>query len=848
MGNRLSFYFSQGTKNLKKSVLIIFGLSLAISMVSGISLYIDSYQKYFVNQSFDQILDFNVIYHPLVESENISDFLPENDQSIISTIQNSKNLEIESYFRYFYLYTSDFCFYRNYSALNGHSFNNYDIVEGNFVNLGLFDANYYTSKRFQSYFSIINGTYPKSNNEIMIPIDLAYKMNLTLGEVSNLDIKYAWDEKTLNLNVSLSNVKIIGIYAAKNEHYRYAYAWLSNNYNYYEENNTVTGYKELNSYSSEFVFSYYNFTKRDNNHPVQNLLDKFNYIMNSNNSESSELIQYSYIEKNSGLGFCYNRDLIDFNHLNSFSRRISQETQILQRQIDSYQYGFQDYLSSTLKEIYLISNIFRIVLQILNIPVLIFAIFIGSFAIKTNAKSRLDEFLLLRSKGSPNSLLRNQFFIEALFNGIASSTIALFAGFGTFYGFRGLLNQMILSTDSNAILTPSISWGTVILTFIIGISITFLASFSSIAYVSKLPTYQLLGILESDSMDVEYDEKSLFSLTEGKKISVEETPFFKNSKNQNADISSDNIENTEKEGSKKGIKKLFFKNKKHSLYQNSIKVKEKKNPKLSIAFIIISLFPLIIYLLYLLGTIPTASDILISISAIILNYFWIIMILAIISPILFVVGIIRILIVEKPSRFAQISKFLTNIFLKDRSYICGIEMVKRKQYKTVIFLVGIFTSLLVFSNVFLNSLSRYDLIIDNIKIGSDVKASIKIDTMNITNTQDIELLESQLKSYKTPQNETLINDVLTYYGETSEPYSGSRYYIDLEKYLNFIQEDNKKLPSGNFLKKIKDLINYNKDHINSTPGVIVNEGFLTLYNLKIGDTFMVNHSFYNSTS
>ncbi|MHA1765486.1 MAG: hypothetical protein ACTSVK_04425, partial [Promethearchaeota archaeon] len=182
MGNRLSFYFSQGTKNLKKSVLIIFGLSLAISMVSGISLYIDSYQKYFVNQSFDQILDFNVIYHPLVESENISDFLPENDQSIISTIQNSKNLEIESYFRYFYLYTSDFCFYRNYSALNGHSFNNYDIVEGNFVNLGLFDANYYTSKRFQSYFSIINGTYPKSNNEIMIPIDLAYKMNLTLGE------------------------------------------------------------------------------------------------------------------------------------------------------------------------------------------------------------------------------------------------------------------------------------------------------------------------------------------------------------------------------------------------------------------------------------------------------------------------------------------------------------------------------------------------------------------------------------------------------------------------------------------------------------------------------------------
>ena len=62
MGNRLSFYFSQGSKNLKNSVLIVLGLSLALSMVSGISLYIDSYQRNLVNESFGQILDFNVIY------------------------------------------------------------------------------------------------------------------------------------------------------------------------------------------------------------------------------------------------------------------------------------------------------------------------------------------------------------------------------------------------------------------------------------------------------------------------------------------------------------------------------------------------------------------------------------------------------------------------------------------------------------------------------------------------------------------------------------------------------------------------------------------------------------------
>ena len=62
MGNRLSFYFSQGSKNLRNSLLIILGLSLALSMVSGISLYIDSYQKNMVNESFEQIIDFNVEY------------------------------------------------------------------------------------------------------------------------------------------------------------------------------------------------------------------------------------------------------------------------------------------------------------------------------------------------------------------------------------------------------------------------------------------------------------------------------------------------------------------------------------------------------------------------------------------------------------------------------------------------------------------------------------------------------------------------------------------------------------------------------------------------------------------
>jgi len=257
----------------------------------------------------------------------------------------------------------------------------------------------------------------------------------------------------------------------------------------------------------------------------------------------------------------------------------------------------------------------------------------------------------------------------------------------------------------------------------------------------------------------------------------------------------------------------------------------------------------IIYILYYLGSLASASDSLISISDLIEMYFGIIIIFALLSPVLFVIGIIRILVVEKPTRFARISKFLSSIFLKEKSYLCGIEMVKRKQYKTVILLVGIFTSLLVFTNVFLNSSSRYTQIFNNVRIGADIKIYYTNEGRPISNTSDIELFESQLKSYKTSDNETLINQVVTCYsGWESDEYYGQRYYLDIEKYLDIIQEDNKKLPIGDFVSKIEDLIDYNKNSSNTIPGVIVNSGFLTLNKLEIGDLYTMLHHYYNSTA
>jgi len=676
MGNRFSFYFSQGYRNLKNSILIILGLSLALSMVSGISLFIDSYQSHLVNESYTQILDFDCKYGFESSSANISQSLKSYDSSIESLFLDAENLDIESTFQYFKLSSWELTFYKNYTKEYGDEFSGIDVVEDMSVRIGLFDEKFYISERFDEYFSIINGTFPKSDEEILIPINLAYKMNLTLGETTNLDIKSDRIEDTINSTLSLSDVKVVGIYAGKLNFYSFSDTYLTNRYNYYSENNTVTGFESVVDRSREFVFCHINFSQPEQTHPVQNLIYDYNLLRANSSLDAYDMTS---LEKNWGLGICYNRAIISFNRLNSYSRKISQETYLIERDLP-YSVIFQDYLSWTLSDLYLISNMARIILQIINIPILIFAIFIGSFAIKTNTKSRLDEFLLLRSKGCPNSLLRKQFLVEAFFNGVTSSTVALIAGIGTFYGFRELLGGLLFDFhDTEVVLVPSITWGTIILTYSIGIGITFLASLSSIVYVGKLPAHKLLTILGSDSMDIEYDEKSLFRNTEEKKVSIEETPFYEGSQDQQ------NATETEEESRSKKIKKKRKKRKKHSLYINAVQTKEKKKAKLSIALIIISLFPLMVYFLYYIGSLPSAPDIFISLSALIVRYFLVIFIFAIISPVLFAVGIIRIIAIEKPSRFARISKFLSYIFLKEKSFICGMEMVKRKHFYLIYF-------------------------------------------------------------------------------------------------------------------------------------------------------------------
>jgi ABC-type lipoprotein release transport system permease subunit len=898
MGSRFDFYIKQSFKNIRKSVLIIIGLGMAISMVAGIGYYSDAYQKYSLDQSFTQIVDFNVIYRK--DGVRINETYGGTDDTIKSYMEQ-QDLNLEKIVNFHLISSYSTKFYRNFSGIPASQLDGLAVYEETTFNVMYFDEGFYNSYRFNEYFEIISGTAPKAENQIMIDATFAAHFNLSLGQTYELNVKtldysaYYYLEDNANQNDDTSSIisqnsqpskmvphssaqqtfayktpalTISGIYQSILDQYSFGYE-------YYYANNIYSPATEQSSSTTDLkskgigtvpVFTYYNFTKRADNHPFQTMLISANQTF-GNTIKFDQTFYFT-----TGFACFYDRTTIDYNKINSISRDLSQKSTVISHNIPNYVY-YQDHLSSNLQQLYMFSQILRWIMQIMNVPILIFALFIGSFAIKTNAKSRLDEFLLLRSKGTPSNMIRNQFLMEGLINGIISSAIGCVIGIGTFFGYRSVFSEIFFE-DSSIILPIAFSWDTMIMVFTFGIFITLLASFSTIGYVKSLHPSQLLMILGADEMNVVYDEKTLFPPENKQEIPPKEPGFYKSNPLNKSDspqtvglignASQSELQQTVQSQQSKPTTEVEYekhkntsikqkkrkKSKKHQLYEDPVLYAEKRNAKISNGLIFASIVPLFAYLIIYLGDQPNVPDIIITIAEQLQMLLFLFSMFLIITPVLMVVGIIRKFAVEKPVRWAKITKKISSWFIKNRGYLCGIEMVKRKQYTTVIYIVGIFTALLTFSNVFLNTTSRQYVLESNINIGADVRGTMT--NINLNQTSDLIDMENQMKKYTTSSGATVVNDVVSYYSEkiTSGIYSYSQtnYYLDIQSYLEIISEDDKYLPYNSFKSEIQSLINHNSNPEKVNTGAIINEIYARYNLVELGDTININHTYFNTSS
>ncbi|UYP44566.1 hypothetical protein NEF87_000851 [Candidatus Lokiarchaeum ossiferum] len=860
---RLKYYASQAKSTLKNAYLIIFCLSIAISMVAGVAYYSDSFSNRFIEENITEVNDYSFSYYDMQKHDNNS-FLDADEiddyKTIIQNIaENQKSLYIDEYFQLSIYSSENSYFYKNYTNVNTSKpiFGDYYFQK---MNLLQPEENFYLTPNFNKFFKLIKGTFPKNEQEILVDVQFAKFMNFSFNNVYNLTICSPSSDSIFQridgdyqvvpskwTKYCIENVKIVGIFGSLKYSYQFSNMNFRSEYEFDTKTNTYVSSPNLDDRDFVYniqapVFAYYN----QSNFYGNSILTEF--LSQKWNENSSDVFRVQ------SLNAIANHNKIDFNHISSTITQMQTSTEIIQSNLPDGLF-FMNYLVYQMSYVGMDLNLIRIAFQLINFPILIFALIIGSFSLKIAQKSRIEEFLLLRSKGTPAGMIRNQI----LFEGFAIGTIASLAGstigIGVFYVIRNMLTQFLGLSGIELALSFVLTERPIITSLIVGIFTTQIASILSLIYIGKLHTNKLLEILGSDSMEAIYDEKSVFKKSKLKKIALEDTPFYsKNVQESSPHLfveSKGRVQNLKK--SKR--KKLF--NRRRSLYKDSVSQREKKIWPISYLLLILSLIPVIFYFLYL-GSLNSDSDIYQSLFYGLRYRISGIMFLFYFAPLLLVFAIIRFLALEKPSRFAKFTRKISRIIMKKDNKILALNMVRKKQYITTMFLIGIFMSLFIFSNIMLNSIVRYQRIEYNIEAGADAKITYspeidyRLDADRpgprglVKSGQDLVDIENTYKGLTNEDNETYIDDVLTIYrGFNTGRYNEMEYYLNLSKYTTCITEDGKDLISENKFSPFQEVVNYNRNPEDSDLGVAVNSKYLELNSVELGEIINIDIKYYD---
>ncbi len=744
---------------------MILALGLAVSMVAGFGYYFDSAQEFTLQEGYINIFDFNV------DCNN-------NSMNWKSGLNES---HIEKIFLESELPITDAYLYREITSNKVYKRQN---VYGESIKRSLVwisAQELFSSPRFHDYIKIDIGRYPTAVGEYMINSEFANEYNMSISAQENLTMELSAG----NENYILENFNVVGLYST---------------------NRNLESFGSLNSeFDNFYIFTFNNFSSDEQLYPNQDMYEFFGNHSALNNYQNNGFTLKTY------LGLVYDRSTVNIAWLTASSKQINDD---FQQTIFNFpaEYDAENIISLVFLEQFDFQSDIRLSVQFTNLPLYMFAIYLGSIANKSNIQKRYFEFFSMRMRGFPKKMIRNQLIVESVINSFFISILGILFGFGIFYFGQFWLNPMFLSEFNtiNFLLSPFITSITIMETFLFGTILTILSSISSIRYINKMKTSEIASALTQKEGDTDYDETSLYLKEYKRQIS-------EGAKQEELDI------------------------------QNFIKRKEELNPKWGLVISFAALIPPILFLFVLLGQRPTASDILIEVSWLLQAEIGLLTIFTLFSPFVLVGGLLRYLIVESPPRFAKISKKIAHQFLKGRDYLVGIEMSRQKQYTRIIFLTGIFVSLLVFGNMSTNSLVRQSQIRNNLRVGADVKMEFVVAGQVFEDHNDIDLFGQQILDIRDSSGDVLINNYTLVYTEYDirGKVRINQFYVNLTEYLGIIKESDKILPNPNFAKNIQKVIDYNAVLSDENVGIIVSSSFLASNDLKIGETIMFQHTSTN---
>ena len=683
MANKLGFYLHQGIKYLGQSKLTILALGLAVSMIAGFGYYYDSAQNFTLQESYLNSIDFGIDFEETSEF-NLNSILNDESYEVQRLFYESK-LQIENSF-YVRSVISE---HIDLLHINSQNVTTEKVPHWIFSNSSTFQ-----SLRFLEYYNIIEGTFPKNPDEFLVSEDFALNQNISIGinQTINVQIgKISKKEKNISCN-------IVGIYSPLH---------LNGDFGNFDH-----------IANKEIIFGYIDFSEPKLNISLSNLI-----VLLEENSEVHSLSNLGLTVKSS-LNFIFKRKSVKVAWLSLSSQQIKDELD----KINFYLPGnflIFNAISPILDAQFNFQTDLRLKIQITNIPLFLFAIYLGSIATKSKMKRRYNEFFSMRMRGFKKSMIRTQFIFEALINSTLISTLGLIFGLGIFKFGQYWLNPISIPqfNVSGFSIPFHFTFETIIETFVFSAILTILSTIASIRHVNSLKTSDLIAELSNFGEDLAYDETTLFT-----------------------------EKNKKKEESENELGVLNIK--------DFIKKMEDEIPKWGIPVSLLALIPVVLYVLILIGQSFTLPDVFLEISTGLQNQYGLLIILAFISPFVLVVGLLHYLLVESQLRLANIAKKISRIFVKARDYFVGLEMVRQKQHTRVIFISSIFIALMIFSNMTVNTMVRQNKILRNFEVGADLQISFQMYGTIFDDRSDLDDYEQQLQQIKDSEDNLLILCVL----------------------------------------------------------------------------------------
>jgi hypothetical protein len=461
-----------------------------------------------------------------------------------------------------------------------------------------------------------------------------------------------------------------------------------------------------------------------------------------------------------------------------------------------------------------------------------------------STKERQNEFLLLRSKGIPRQMIRRQFLFQSAMVGILSGSVGILGGIGIFHIVKSFFHTFF---EINLMFALQLRIGlfSILYNYFVGIGLLLLSSIPSIRFINRKETNQLLRTLGSDYLDVEYDERTLFSPEAKNEITLGDTPFLRKKTKSKG-----------KNNQKRIAKLPKRKRKTTKVYHDQIRKKEKKIRKFGIYLVLFSLIPLFAYFLDVLSQFPFAPDrLVIFVEEKLINVYDYMYIFSVFSPVFLVLGLIRFFVKENPSRFARVTKKLAHPFVKGKDFLISLNMVKQKAYIRFMIICGLFCSLFVFSNISLYSTQAYSIIDSNFDVGADVKIGLndndyyQYNYSQAISAEDVRNRDQIIASNTDNQNQTYIEDVITCLELTTyswrEDSRESHFYIDIPKYLDMITEEGKRSAGNKFDQSIEQIQAYYSEVSVNESGILVTKDFEDYYGKTVGDNVTISEYYFD---